>query len=268
MSGRNRKVALITGASSGIGVDLAREFARGGHDVILVARRREKLEALAGELGAAARVIVADLADPAAPARLLEEAGPIDVLVNNAGFGAGGTVADLDLGRQMDILQVNIAALTALTRLALPGMIARGGGRVLNVASVVAFMPGPGLAVYSASKAYVLALSEALHTELRGTGVTVTCLCPGSTESEFAAVAGMGGRGIRPFTMTSAEVARQGYAATMAGRRLVVTGGINKFISLLVRLVPRGLVLDIARKAIGGSISASDGGGRVARSSL
>jgi short-subunit dehydrogenase len=111
-----------------------------------------------------------------------------------------------------------------------------------------------------------LALSEALHTELRGTGVTVTCLCPGSTESEFAAVAGMGGRGTMPFTMTSAEVARQGYAATMAGRRLVVTGGINKFISLLVRLVPRGLVLDIAHKSIGGSLAASGEGESVARS--
>lgn len=248
MSGQVRKVALVTGASSGIGVDLAREFARGGHEVILTARRQGRLEALAAELGGTARVIVADLADPAAPARLLDEAGPIDVLVNNAGFGAGGQFANLPLARQMEIVQVNIAALTALTRLALPGMIARGAGRVLNVASIVAFQPGPGLAVYSASKAYVLSLSEALEAELRGTGVTVTCLCPGSTESEFAATAGRVGRG--KFTKTAAEVARQGYAATMAGRRLIVTGRINKFASLIVRFAPRAMVLDLARKAL------------------
>ncbi|HEY2133244.1 MAG TPA: SDR family oxidoreductase [Acetobacteraceae bacterium] len=250
MNGQVRKVALVTGASSGIGVDLAWEFARGGHDMILTARRRGRLEALAAELGGTTRVIVADLADPAAPARLLDEAGPIDVLVNNAGFGAGGQFATLPLERQMEIVRVNIAALTALTRLALPGMIARGAGRVLNVASIVAFQPGPGLAVYSASKAYVLSLSEALEAELRGTGVTVTCLCPGSTESEFAATAGIGGRRKTQFTMTSAEVARQGYAATMAGQRLIVTGRINKFASLMVRFAPRAMVLDIARKAL------------------
>jgi short-subunit dehydrogenase len=133
-------------------------------------------------------------------------------------------------------------------------MLARRGGRILNVASVVAFQPGPGLAVYCASKAYVLSLSEALFAELRGSGVTVTCLCPGSTESEFAQAAGMAGRGPMRFTMSAAAVARQGYAATMAGRRLVVTGGVNKFATLMTRFAPRALVLDVARRAIGGAL--------------
>ena len=254
MSEPRGKTALITGASSGIGADLAREFVRGGHAVILAARRRDRLDALAAELGPAARVIVADLADPATPARLLAEAGPVDVLVNNAGFGAGGAFAALDMARQMDMIQVNISALTALTREVLPGMLARRRGRILNVASVVAFQPGPGLAVYCASKAYVLSLSEALAAELQGSGVTVTCLCPGSTESEFAQAAGMAGRGPMRFTMSAAAVAREGYAATISGRRLVVTGGVNKFATLLTRLAPRAVVLGVARKAIAGSL--------------
>jgi short-subunit dehydrogenase len=246
----SRKIALITGASSGIGADLARAFAASGHNVILTARRQDRLAALAAELGPTARVIVEDLADPAAPARLLAAAGRIDVLVNNAGFGAGGRIAALPLDRQLGIIQVNVTALTALTRLALPDMLARRHGRILNVASVVSFLPCPGLAVYAASKAYVLSFSEALGEELRGSGVTVTCLCPGSTTSEFAAVAGMSGRRDLPFVMSAAAVARQGHDATLAGRHLIVTGTPNRMVDLATRLLPRTLLLRLAGRAV------------------
>ncbi|MCW3473472.1 SDR family NAD(P)-dependent oxidoreductase [Limobrevibacterium gyesilva] len=250
MSGTVRPVALVTGASSGIGAELARAFVRGRHDVVLVARRRDRLEALAATLGGHARVLAEDLADPGAPARLLAETGPVDVLVNNAGFGALGRFVELPLERQLGIVQVNVVALTALTRLYLPPMVARGHGRVLNVASTAAFQPGPGLAVYGATKAFVLSLSEALHAELEGTGVTVTCLCPGATESEFAATAGMGDSRLFRHAMSAAEVARQGFAATMAGRRLVVTGTLNQMSAMGVRFAPRGLALNIARKLL------------------
>jgi short-subunit dehydrogenase len=246
----SRPVALITGASAGIGTELARCFAAGGHDVILVARRRDRLDALAAELGAPARVLVADLADPAAPERLLAATGPVDVLVNNAGFGAAGRFARLPLERQLGIVQVNVAALTALIGQYLPAMLARGRGRILNVASTVAFQPAPGLAVYGASKAYVLSLSEALHAELAPSGVTVTCLCPGATATEFADVAGFGGSRLFRGAMPAAEVARQGYAATMAGRRLIVTGTMNRMSSFGVRLLPRAAVLWMARKLL------------------
>ena len=248
-----RPIALITGASAGIGAELARECARGGFDVILTARRADRLSRLADELGPTTRVIVEDLADPAGPSRLVSAAGGVDLLVNNAGFGAAGRFAQLDCDRQLAILQVNVAALTALARLVLPGMLAQGRGRILNVASVVAFQPGPGLAVYSASKAYVLSLSEAMSAELAGTGVTVTCLCPGSTTSEFSEVAGMGGRTM-PFTLSAAEVARAGFVAVMAGRRLVVTGATNKAIPLATRLLPRGVLLGLVRRALMGRL--------------
>ena len=241
---------LVTGASAGIGAELARLFAARGAEVILVARRAERLAALAAELGPRARVIVADLADPAAPARLFAETGGIDVLVNNAGFGAAGRVAEIACERQLDMIQVNVAALTALTRLYLPAMLARRGGRVLNVASTAAFQPGPGLAVYCATKAYVLSFSEALHAELAGTGVTVTCLCPGATATEFAEVADFNSPGLFRGAMSAAEVARQGYAATLQGKRLIVTGAENKARAFGVRFAPRGLVLSVARRLL------------------
>ena len=244
--------ALITGASSGIGADLAREFARAGYDVILLARRRDRLDALAAELGAAARVLVADLADPAAPERIVAATGPVDLLVNNAGFGGYAAFGTQDANQQMAMIQVNITALTALTRLYLPAMLERRAGRVLNVASVVGFMPCPGLAEYAASKAYVLALSEALYSELQGSGVSVTCLCPGATDTEFAVVAGMRGKLAMRQPMASAAVARAGAEATLAGRRLIVTGVPNRLASLLPRLLPRGLLLRAVRKLLTG----------------
>jgi short-subunit dehydrogenase len=249
-TGTGRPVALITGASSGIGAELARCFAQGGYDVVLTARRRDRLEALAAELAPHARVLEADLSDPDAPVRLYATTGPVDVLVNNAGLGALGRFATIPLGREMEMLRVNITALTELARLYVPPMVARGRGRVLNVASTAAFQPGPGMAVYGATKAYVLSLSEAMCAELAGSGVTVTCLCPGPTETEFAAAAGMEKSRMFRRAMPASQVAQLGFAATMAGRRLAIPGVMNRMSATMVRLAPRGLVLRIARKLL------------------
>src|SRR5438128_1555599 len=193
--------ALITGASSGIGLELAKLFARDEHDVVLVARRADKLKQLAAQLGSAhnirATVIPADLADPAAPEeifRALRAADvELDVLVNNAGFGVTGPFLATDAAAELRMIQVNVTALTHLTKLFLPGMLGRGAGRVLNVASTAGFQPGPLMAVYYATKAYVISFSDALAEELRGTGVTVTCLCPGPTKTGFQEAAHMDG---------------------------------------------------------------------------
>ena len=240
--------ALVTGGSSGIGADLARQFHAAGHQVILVARRRDRLENLATELGAGTRVLVADLADPGAPARIFAATGPVDVLVNNAGFGDFAEFSHQDAGRQQAMIMVNIMALTALTQLYLPAMVERGVGRILNVGSIVGFMPCPGIAVYAATKAYVLSFSDALAAELAGSGVTVTCLCPGSTDTEFAEVANMRGKLALRMAMSSAAVAKIGAEATLAGTRLVVTGIGNRINSVMVRLVPRGWLLAGVRK--------------------
>src|SRR5947209_14952341 len=193
-----RRVAIITGASDGIGAELARLMAKKGHDLALVARRRERLEALAAEIAATGRplplVIPLDLAEPNAPDALvqaLRQAGAEPaILVNNAGFGLQGQVADLDAAEQLRMVDVNVRALTALTLKFLPDLI-RNRGRLLNVASVAAFLPGPGMAVYYATKAYVLSFSEALSQELAGKGVSVTALCPGPVPTGFQVAAGM-----------------------------------------------------------------------------
>lgn len=247
-----RPVALVTGASAGIGTELARLFAV-DHDLILTARRGDQLRALADELarahGAACHVFPADLADPAAPRALFDAvtgAGlSVDVLVNNAGFGDLGPFASADLSKALRMIQVNVTALTELTGLFLPEMLARKRGRVLNVGSVAGFQPGPLMAVYYATKAFANSFSEALHSELRGTGVTVTALCPGPVATEFAAVAGFDQT--RAFSagqsMTARAVAEAGARATRAGRRLVVPGWRNKLLLFLERFVPRGLVI-------------------------
>ncbi|MFY0576905.1 SDR family NAD(P)-dependent oxidoreductase [Cystobacter fuscus] len=191
---RTRPYALVTGASSGIGRELAVVLAREGHALVLVARRTEPLRALAEQLeraqGTPCVVVGADLGTPEGVAEVVREVEArglgIEVLVNNAGFGLAGPVASLPAESQLGMIDLNIRALTALTRAFLPGMVARGRGYVLNVASTAAFLPGPLMAVYFASKAYVLSLSNALHEELRGQGVRVTALCPGYTETEFA----------------------------------------------------------------------------------
>ena len=248
-----KQTALITGASSGIGLDLAHLFAADGHDVVLVARSEDKLRELAKELaakhGVAAHVIVADLTQPDAPRQIFDRAPDVDILVNNAGFGVSGKFAETDLRTELDILQVNIAALTHLTKLFLPPMLQRGRGRILNVASTAAFQPGPLMAVYYATKAYVLSFSEAIAEELHGTGVSVTVLCPGPTATGFQKVANIGSETLlkvmRP--VSSMDVARAGYRALMRGSRLVIPGMKNKLGVHSLRITPRAVVTKIVR---------------------
>lgn len=248
---------LITGASSGIGLELARLFAHDGYDLVLVSRSLDKLDRLGAELaqrhGIRSHSVGVDLAAPDAPGAVVETlrqtAVRVDALVNNAGYGVYGPFATTDLRSELDLLQVNVVALTHLTKLLLPEMLARGAGRILNVASTAGFQPSPFLAVYAASKAYVLSFSEALGEELAGTGVTVTTLCPGPTVTGFQARAGMEGTRLfgGPLLMDAASVARAGYDGLMRGRRLVVPGVGNKLLMESVRFAPRRLVTKIAR---------------------
>ena len=257
-----RATALITGASSGIGRDLAAQFAADGHDLVVVARRGEALRALADELTARHRItvatIAADLTQPDAPARIFAEVSgrntPVDVVVNNAGFGLHGTVAELSLERQLEMIQVNVTALTALTRLFLPAMLLRNRGGVLNVASTAAFQPGPLMAVYYATKAYVESFTEALAEEVRGSALRVSCLCPGPTATEFADAAAMSDTNLfRGKTMTSSEVARTGYAGWKNGTVVVVPGLSNKIGMSLVRASPRLVVRRLVKRLNGRS---------------
>jgi short-subunit dehydrogenase len=243
--------ALITGASSGIGLDLARLFANDKHDLVLVARNESALGQVARECrarhGVKVVVLPQDLSHPSAPdeifAALGQQGVAIDFLVNNAGFGAQGAFAKVDLKTHLDILQVNVVALTHLTRLFLPGMVGRGRGRILNVASTAAFAPGPYMSVYYASKAYVLSQSVALARELRHTGVTVTALCPGPTKTAFQERANMGGAKLfRAGMMTSEAVALAGYRGFMRGKSFVIPGAANKASAWAGRVVPWGLV--------------------------
>jgi short-subunit dehydrogenase len=256
--GEGRPVAIITGASSGIGVDLADLFARDGYDLLLVARRRDALEAVARSLseryGIVCDAFPADLARRldrehlAARVRSLDDR--IHALVNNAGIGTHGFFHETDLERELEIIDVNIAALTHLTKMVLPGMLARRRGRILNVSSVAAFQPGPLMAVYYASKAYVQSFSEALAEEVAGTGVTVTALCPGPTVTEFHSQAGIhpnAPSGGAPL-MTSREVAEAGYRGANSGKRVVVPGLRNKAIVLANRLLPRRRITRIVRR--------------------
>ena len=245
----SRKSALITGASSGIGRDFARLLARDGYHLFLVARSEGKLREVAEEVGHAS-VIVADLASPAAPQKIFDAAGPVDVLINNAGFGISGPFVETDLKAELEIIQVNIAALTHLTKLFVRPMVARKSGRIMNVASTAAFQPGPLMAVYYATKAYVLSFSEAIADELHGTGVTVTALCPGPTSTGFAAVAGMESSRLFSVTrpMNSEAVARYGIRAMQHGKRVAIPGVANKLMAQSLRVSPRRLVTTIVRK--------------------
>jgi short-subunit dehydrogenase len=240
--------ALVTGASGGIGMEIARVLAP-DHDLVLVARSAAKLDALATELGGA-RVIAADLSEPGAVGKIAADLPDVDVLVNNAGVGDFGAFAAEDPDRILGMIQLNVTSLTALTRQYLPGMLERGQGRVLNVASTASFQPGPLMAVYYATKSYVLSFSEALHEETRGTAVTVTALCPGPTASGFQAAADMQ---LSPLVAnrklpSAAEVAAFGVKAMQRGDAVAVPGAMNKIMAASVRLTPRPVIRRLVRK--------------------
>ena len=245
-----KKVALVTGASAGLGVEFARQLSTRGHTLVLAARRKERLEELAKELGNA-RAVAIDLSKANAAARLLadiEASGEtVDLLVNNAGFGLIGQFAELDAEREREMIDLNVGALTELCRAVAPGMIKRKSGGILNVASTAAFQPGPKMAVYFATKAFVLSLSEALHEELKPHGVKVSCLCPGPTRTEFGDVAGFGGNGMfDKVAMNAAEVVEDGLNGLESNRAVVVSGWINKFGAASTRFAPRSVVRKIA----------------------
>ncbi|HTP17330.1 MAG TPA: SDR family oxidoreductase [Streptosporangiaceae bacterium] len=252
---RQGETVLITGASSGIGRELARLFAGDGADLVLIARSEGGLRELAGELaatyGAEAQVVPADLTRPASPGEIVQALArrriAVDVLVNNAGFGARGPVAEIGVERQLEMIEVNVAALTRLTALLLPGMLQRRRGAILNVASTAAFQPGPNQAVYCATKAYVLSFTEALAEEVRGSGVQVSCLAPGATDTGFAAQAGMlGTRLFRRGVMDAGRVARAGQDGLRRGKTLVIPGLRNRVLAFSVRLSPRVLVTRVS----------------------
>jgi hypothetical protein len=249
--------ALVTGASSGIGAELARVHAAHGGDLVISARRADRLEALKAELEAAHHVsvqmLVEDLAEPDAPQRIYGEVRSrgirVDCLINNAGFGYRGLFHEQDWDRNQAMIQVNIMALAALTRLFAPEMVARRCGRILNVASMAGFLPGPLQSVYYASKAFVVSFTEALANELAGTGVTITALCPGPVETEFVERAGL--ENVRGFVKgaSARDVAECGYRAMLKGKTLVVPGLLNKLtIHALLRLTPRKTATRLSRR--------------------
>jgi uncharacterized protein len=251
------KTALITGASGGIGYELALLFARDGFDCILVARTHEKLNALAARIESEFRVktlvLPKDLSKPSAVDEIYQEISaasmPVDVLVNNAGFPVFGLFSETDLDNELEMLQVNVVALTHLTKLFLRGMIERQNGRILNLASTAAFEPGPLMAVYYASKAYVLSFSEALANELRGTGVTVTTLAPGPTRTGFQKRGQLeDSRLVQGQIADAQSVALAGYRGLMAGKTIVIPGFTNKLIPWIVRISPRGVVTRVVRR--------------------
>ena len=247
---------LVTGATSGIGYALAKLFARDGHDLVLVARSRERLEEIGKELGGPAgiapKLIPKDLSRPRAAEEIFDELRrasiPIGVLVNCAGFGTYGPFVETDIAAEREMMELNMVALTELTKLAVRQMIRRGEGRILNVASTAAFQPGPRMSVYYATKAYVLSFSEALSNELGGTGVTVSTLCPGPTRTGFGGRARMErARVYRTGVMDAAAVAEAGYRGLKKGRAVIIPGLRNKLMALAARLGPRRLVVAVAR---------------------
>ena len=242
--------ALITGASAGLGVEFAHALAARGHDLILTARRADRLESLAADLrerhGVAVTVIPADLGQPGAAQGLIDAIGKRDlavhILINNAGFGENGPFVDQSPERQNAMLDLNCRAVMELCRLVLPGMVQMRSGKILNVASTAAFLPGPWMALYYATKAFVLSLSEALHEEVRGSGVTVTALCPGPVRTEFFEAAGMESNAMFDRIASDAKsVVLAGLAALDAGDAMRIPGWSNRVAAFSARLAPRGL---------------------------
>lgn len=251
-----KRLAVITGASSGIGYEFGKVFAEQGHDVLLVARRENKLAELKRELESKykvkAEILMKDLSLPDSPREIFDftksRGWKAECLINNAGFGDVGRFDQSSWAKEQKMIQLNIMALTHLTKLYVQDMVQQGLGRILNVASTAAFQPGPMMAVYYASKAYVLHFTEAVHAELQGTGVTVTALCPGATESEFAEAAGAGKTRLFTRKLPSSEsVARYGYDALMRGQSVAVHGRMNKVSSFAVRFIPRSLTLKMVQ---------------------
>jgi len=254
------KTALITGASAGIGRELAKLFAEDGYSVVLVARNGSRLNQFADELqrqfGISVKPLALDLASPSAPQFLFDQLGrenvAVDVLVNNAGYGKLGAFAEVSAQESLGQIYLNITALTHLTKLFLGPMLERKSGRILNVASTAGFQPGPLMAVYYATKAYVISFSEALANEIDGSGVTVTCLCPGATDTEFQKRAGTEEtllfRKLRP--MSAKAVAQHGYRALMKGKPLVISGMKNWLLAESLRISPRRLVTAVSRRLI------------------
>ena len=240
-----RGVTLITGASAGLGAEFARQCRARGEELVLVARRKDRLEALARELGTG-HVIAADLAMPGAAPRLLAEVEAMGLsvatLINNAGFGLGGRFASAPPDRLLEMVDVNVRVLTELCRLVLPAMIERKAGGILNVASTAAFQAGPNMAVYYASKAYVLSLTEALHHEAKGTGVKVTALCPGPTATEFFEVAQTSGSILAKVATDPKEVVRAGLKGLDRNRAIVIPGLKNKVGAHATRVAPRAVL--------------------------
>jgi short-subunit dehydrogenase len=271
MTSAARPLAIVTGASEGIGRDLADCYAHDRYDLVLVARRQALLEELATALrrahGVTIEVFPADLSRADERERLIQALQPqrqrVRALVNNAGIGTHGWFHDIPIDRQQALIDINISALTQLTSAVLPWLRANGAGHVMNVASTASFQPGPLMATYYASKAYVLSLSEALHNECRGTGVTVTVVCPGPTRTGFQRAAGIapGARSGGAPAMDSATVARLAYNGTKARKRVVVTGFRNKFAAFIGRFFPRAWTANAVRSIQLSRLSASDPAG-------
>jgi uncharacterized protein len=243
--------ALITGASSGIGLELARVFAREGYSLVLVARNQKRLQEIAQELRPVeTQVIAKDLSVSGAAEEIHSKVPKVDVLVNNAGFGVFGKFVERGLAEELNMMQLNMTALVALTRLYLPAMIAAGNGKIMNLASTASFQPGPLMAIYFATKAFVLSFSEAIANELQGTGVTVTALCPGPTASDFQERAKMQNSGLvkGKKMMDSRTVAETGYRGLMAGKTVVIPGLGNKLLTQSIRVSPRSMVAKIVRR--------------------
>lgn len=249
-----KSTVLITGASGGIGLEFAKVFAREGCDLILIVRTEDKLNDLARELqakyGTKSRVMAQDLAAPSAPDAIFKtlqaDGVQVDILVNNAGFATYGHFVDIDLTTELQEMQLNIITLTHLTKLFLKPMIERHNGKILNLASTAAFQPGPLMAVYYATKAYVLSFSEAIAREVEGTGVTVTALCPGPTESGFQKRADMGeSKLVQSGLMSVSTVVEQGYQGLMQGKTVVIPGLTNRLGILIPRFLPRSMVTNI-----------------------
>jgi short-subunit dehydrogenase len=246
-----RLVTLITGASAGLGAEFARACAARGEGLVLVARRRDRLEALAAGLGGA-EIVALDLAERGAPERLVAEVAArgleVSTLINNAGFGLSGRFAELPLERQTEMIDLNVRALTELCRLVLPPMLGRRSGAILNIASTAAFQAGPNMAVYYASKAYVLSFTEALHQELKASGIKVTALCPGPTRTEFFAVAGAADGRLARMATDPVAVVRAGLDGLASNKAIVIPGAMNKTTAFSNRLLPRALMRRIVAR--------------------